>query len=163
MAIPTSYTYNEFADYLQFEVLRESADTLGWGDTVKAKPAEYDGAVPAVARVRNTNYDFVTDEVLRQMGLTDINQINSTNIKLFRLIGRVEILKKAMQTSSANYTYQSNSGIGNSRSQAYQQVVRLFNIEQQRLFNILAQESFEINSSVPEEAESSSNTVGVIW
>ncbi len=55
MATPTSYTYNEFADYLQFEVLRGSADTLGWGDTVKAEAARYNGAVPAVVRVRNIN------------------------------------------------------------------------------------------------------------
>lgn len=161
--VKTTYTYDEFADYLQLEVLRDSADSLGWGDTVKAKPAEYDGAVPAVARVRNTDYNFVTDEVLRQMGLTNINQINETNVKLFKLIGRVEILKKAMQTMSGSYSYQSNSGIGNTRSQAYQQVVRLFNYEQQRLFNVLAQESFELSSYIPEEAESSSNSIEVIW
>ena len=163
MAIPISFTYEQFADYLQLEVLRDSADTLGWGDTVKAKVSEYNGAVPAVARVRNTNYNFVTDETLRQMGLVDITQINSTNIKLFRLIGRVEILKKAMQTMSGNYTYSSNTGVGNTRQQAYQQVTRLFQIEQQRLFTVLAQGSFVPSSSVPEEADSTSNRIRVVW
>lgn len=163
MATPTSYTYNEFADYLQFEVLRGSADTLGWGDTVKAKVGQYNGAVPAVARVRNTNYDFVTDECLRQLGLTAITQINPTNIKLFRLIGRVEILKKAMQSMSANYTYASNTGVGNTRQQANSQVTRLFNIEQQRLYTVLSQGSFEATYYIPEEADSSSNSIRVVW
>ncbi len=163
MAIPTAYTYDEFADYLQFEVLRDSADTLGWADTVLAQPAKNNGAVPAVDRVRNTDFNFVTDEVLRQMGFIDITSINSTNIQLFRLIGRVEILKKAMQSMSASYSYQSNSGVGNTRQQAYQQVTRLFNYEQQRLFTYLAQTTFQLSSAVPEEAESSSNTIRVVW
>jgi hypothetical protein len=39
MAVPTSYTYDEFADYLKDEVLRDAAEGIGYGDLVPGIPA----------------------------------------------------------------------------------------------------------------------------
>jgi hypothetical protein len=230
MAIPTSYTYDEFADYLKFEVLRESAETLGFGDTTPEQPAltqnlvvtgtagigntilieQSQMALPtgstltftggkvrtlasplavgdvsvsvnsgwtgsqvvagniytrtikaAVARVRNPVYNLITDEVLSQMGLTNINQVGPTNIKFFRLAGRVEILKRAMQSMASEYNYTSPGSI-HSRSQVYNQVVELYRREYSRLQRLASLANQPATLGEPDTPESLSGSTDII-
>jgi hypothetical protein len=236
MALPTSYTYEDAANYMQFSILRESASYLGWGDIKPYIPKkenvitvrdsvypfnnganipilpspiyiaaetnltfasgrtvrtyynlEVDGTelrintaagngLPLIygdtitlletseqLRVRNTYYDTISDEVLNNLGLTNMNQINSTNIFLFRMNCRVEILKRAMQTTAADYSYLSE-GDGPTREQVYKQIRRLFQIEEARYYRLAAEELFILPSvNIPQESESRSSQVTIVW
>jgi len=231
MAIPTSYTYNTFADYLKNEVLQQAADSLGWGDTVEETPAvtqqlvvldiygngkyaiapsemkfnqyqtitfdngkqrtldqalnlndiilyanpSYSGTEltvgdaytrtiqPAMTRVRNPIYNLVTDEVLNKMGLTNINQIDATNIKMFRLIGRVELLRRAMQNTAADFSYLSE-GQGVARNQVYQHLIALFTREENRLNRVMFEAGADFpDAIIPVESESASVPTTLVW
>lgn len=253
MAAPTTYTYDEFADYLQREVLREAASTLGWADsvpfqskvvnvlrfrdngtgamasgtfTVEQSPMRLfigdnitlsngvvyqvttpsggsgitigDQPLPAgldiggirvtmnkisgtgnwsnsivyervvkneVARVRNPKFNAVTDEVLNQLGLTNISQVNSVvGALLFRTAGRVEILRRSMQGMAADYNYFSEGNTTNTRSQIYQQTSRLFQYEERRLRELIRRINYVPPTlKMPDEALSSSMTTTPTW
>lgn len=233
MAVPVSYTYDEFADYLKDEVLLDSADGLGFGDIIPeipqvtarviiresgTPPYDFTNDIPiyepgfslpvgasltwsngvtrtlntaltptstlmtinglggnfnpgdyanivmrnAVARVRNSIYAAVTDEVLISMGLSDITEVNSMNIALFRAYGRVELLRKVMQSIAGNYNYNMPVGGKLNTSSVYTQVIRMFQREQSRLNGLLA-EAGTLSPEVPDESLSYSGDVAVVW
>lgn len=233
MAVPTSYTYETFADYLKNEVFRDSAEGIGFEDYVpeipqitarivirasgtppynfttgipiyqpgfsKAagaslvwsngvtrtldaaitptsttmniaglgggfNPGDYSTVIlrAAVARVRNQIYDIVADEAIAQMGLSGIGDVDSTNIKLFRQMGRVELLRKAMQNVATRYNYTTPIGGPATQQDVYTQVVSMYQREQLRL-NALLREGNSPTASIPEESNSESRDVALVW
>ncbi len=158
--VPTSYTVEEYVNYLRNEVLLETANELEWPDLVTpeialpevktvsahtadtitvpalinrvaigsllifeggfARTVSEDSDVAAtsitfepdlttedpdgekvlirytrdIPQIPNPKFIAVTDEVLRQMGLENIEQINITNVRVFRLLGRLELLRR---------------------------------------------------------------------
>ncbi len=235
--IPKSYTLEEFADYLRYDVLLESADALGWGnlvDPVDPLPEvktidsstttqltltaglanqvphntlivfedgtfSHSVGVTDVAatvielqepivedvhddekilikfqdstRVLNPKYIYVADETLRQMGLENIELINESNIRVFRMLGRLELLRRVSEDRVSKYDdsitwYDEDKGnvartIGSSPSVVNAQVLTLYNRE----LNAISQElNPPVESSVPQlgiPAESLSQSSGV--
>lgn len=218
MAVPTSYTYDTFADYLKDEVLRDSAAALGFEDYVPEIPeivarvivrtnsnttsvpiyqpgftlasgtslAFSNGATrtlgadmaanatsitissaanlhvndfasiqlrAAVARIRNSIYDSITDETLISMGLTDIAQVVPANIEIFRAYGRLELLRKVMQNVAAKYNYTMPVGGPMGVNNLYTQVGKMFQKEQERLATLLTIEQ-PPTAMIPEEVQS---------
>src|SRR4028118_596381 len=216
MSAPTTYTYEEFADYLKLEVLRDSAEWLGWGDLVSPAPrrfyettvtsntgsfgtpvrstiviprteayirqgtvltfsggltrtayANYPEATTSIdvtppltlnqvqgqtmsftvseeiERVRNPNYDLVTDHVLSQMGLTNINQVNATNVYTFRLLGRLEILKRAFGNTAADYTYSAPGGNAQANVEKGIHLMAFYQYERERINRELVEMDYE--------------------
>ncbi len=167
--VPTSYTINEAVNYLRQEVLRESAETLGWKDLVKpiilppevktvsahtsttitvsalANKIPVDSSLvfedgyfrttsvvanagatsitftpalttedpdgkkvlihyaPNQPAVPNQKFIDVVDEVLRQMNIENIEELNFTNIRIFRLLARLELLRRMTENRTTKY------------------------------------------------------------
>lgn len=167
--VPTSYTVEEAVRFLRNEVILESANSLGWTDTVPAFVAtpevktvdaftddtitvtatihdiplgsvlvfedgffrttkafvpvgettisftpdldtedpedkkvliRYSESQPAVP---NPKFVAVVDEALRQLGLENIEQINPSNIRAFRILARMELLRRITENRVPRY------------------------------------------------------------
>lgn len=121
---------------------------------------------PAVERVRNPIYNAIMNDTLEKMGLTDIAQIDETNIRYFRLLGRLEALKYGMQNTAGDYAYSSNSSAStNYGGTVNSQVIRMFQREDKRILDILDYENFipAENSDVPDESLSQDREIKVVW
>jgi hypothetical protein len=167
--VPTSYTVEEYIDYLRNEVLLESAESLGWPDLVESEvslpevktvSAHTDSTITVSAllkfvpfgstltfedgymrmvsqaaavgattihfspdfdtenpngkkvlikystdrtQVPNPKFRAVVDEALRQIGLENIELVDITNVRLFRIVGRLELLRRILENRVSLY------------------------------------------------------------
>jgi hypothetical protein len=132
------------------------AGTVNVGDSVTTN-------IAAVTVEWNPIYESITNYVLEKMGLSDISEVNETNVRFFRRYGRVEVLKRAMQQAAAEYPYQA-AGDFVDREIPYAFIRDLYQKEDARLENLEVQ--FMVDQPqpfIPVESESSSSKVKVIW
>ena len=99
MAIPTSYSENDFRVYL-YTILGETAGALG----LEPIPADFDEAV----------YDTLND-----YGVSDLSE--ATDITKLRLLGKLNAWKRALAVVSSDYNF-SDAGAKYDRSKVFDQI-----------------------------------------
>ncbi len=136
---------------------------------------------PYIERVQNPKYVYTVDETLRQMGLENIEQINPSNIEEFRLRGRMELLRRITESrvsksdqlinwfdpAAGGGTNTVDRTISSAPFAISDQLFKLYNREVtalQALLNV-AQGNVVQSSTfhVPDESNSSSSEVAVVW
>lgn len=127
------------------------------------------------AKVPNPKFVAIADEALRQMGLENIEQINISNIRVFRILGRLELLRRITENRVPTYdktidwfdedrNFQTRT-IAKTPSFMSQQLIALYNRELTSLSEQLNPATpVEVPvTGIPAESLSQSSGVSIKW
>lgn len=129
MAVPTSYSYSEFKDYLQLEVLQEVARTLNWID-------DYDDSNFDSTPI----YRAITDEALIILGHTDISEVSGLfNVKKFRMMARIEAWR-AVAAATFGDVHLESEGTQYNRQQIFNNAIEQLQLAEQDFVTELVNE-----------------------
>lgn len=88
------YTYETFRDYLQYEILQQTAEQMGWDDVDGPNYAAVGTAMfpTSITGTRSAQgiYDSITDEVLLQMQYSAPGDVPDSKLVEMRSRGRIE-------------------------------------------------------------------------
>lgn len=129
---------------------------------------------PQGAEVPNPKYIAVVDEALRQMELEDIESIDASNLREFRLRARLELLRRISEGRAYQYDYTENYGtndpdvveIPHSPAQVTARIIQFYLTEQGRISSALFPATAPTPVTVlgiPAESLSISSGVGIKW
>lgn len=144
----------------QTATVAANATSLPVSALTAAIPVNHVGAGYTVFGAVNPAFEAILNQTLDEAGFEDISDVTTLeHVKRLRMYGRREAWKAAARVCVGDYDYTDDGGGGN-RSQLYNQVFRLFQIEDARVRRFYETQD---NAGVPVEANSGNTGLTIVW